>query len=218
MDLTVSSFFHYYMFEPTKADNPVDRTLAMITTVALGILSLGIAHLVCYFAFFNRTVVKVNETTREQGTVDDVYRRIIEMDVDTPSVSSWERSSDDESDSKIDDEVIDEALSQPGVPDQGSPHVMFKLGVDDSDDSEHEGIVSPGDPQKRTAGTSGEIQAVVDRSSPVKRESRLVRFLSERRLKKEKKQKKQKKNGKELNRTHSLKNLFSVFKHRKKLG
>ena len=216
MDLTVSSFFHYYMFEPTKADNPVDRTLAMITSIALGILSLGIAHLVCYFAFFNRTVVKVNETTREQGTVDDVYRRIIEMDVDTPSVSSWERSSDDESDSKIDDEEIDEALRQPGVSDQGSSHVMFKLGVDDSDDSENEGIVPSVEPDKREGEVARVTRKVVDRSSPVKRESRLVRYFSERRLKKEKKRKKHEKNQKELGRTHSLKNLFSVFKHRKK--
>lgn len=46
MSLTVASFFHYYIFHPIDAPKN-ERWAALITSIALGIFSAGIIHLIC---------------------------------------------------------------------------------------------------------------------------------------------------------------------------
>lgn len=59
MSLTVSSFFHYFMFHPEKLPEKQNRIVAMVSTIALGVITLGLTHLICYFALYNRKVVPV---------------------------------------------------------------------------------------------------------------------------------------------------------------
>ena len=59
MSLTVSSFFHYYMFHPEQLPQKQNRIVALASSIALGVITLGLTHLICYFALYNRKVVQV---------------------------------------------------------------------------------------------------------------------------------------------------------------
>ena len=233
MDLTVSTFFHYYMFEPTRAEKPAERLLAMITSVALGILSLGIAHLICYYAFFNRSIVKIDEFQEEQVVVDSVYRRIIDMEMDASiSASSWEQFSDDEvaDDPFIEQDIQDALVEEIDLPSEGeSVHVRFQTAEEPVKETKklfdegtvHEYPVKDNalTPAFKDKGKREEVELSLDgqRVLPHRRESRLVRYLSERRLKRTKSEKMGKtveKQGK-LKRSFSLKNVFHALKHKK---
>jgi hypothetical protein len=207
MDLTVSSFFHYYMFDPVRAEKHTDRILATITTIALGVLSLGIAHLVCYFALYNSRYVKVSEPQEQQGKINDVYRRVIDFNPDDASLSSWEISSNESADDEgVDPFVEDQTEEEPKSADS-SPHVSFKTPQDQAAVSKQKTPLVD-----ENAVNTGRTLAAAHTRLPVRRESRLVRYLSERRLKKEKKGESQKK---ELKRSFSLKNMFHALKRKK---
>ena len=210
MDLTVSSFFHYYMFDPVKAENNTDRILATITTIALGVLSLGIAHLVCYFAFYNSRYIKVSEPQAQQGKIDDVYRKVIDFNPDEASLSSWEISSNESADDEGEDPFVDDPVEEARKNADSSAHVSFKTPRDQAAVSKRK---TPLVDEK--AVNAGHTLAVAHSRLPGRRESRLVRFLSERRLKKDKKEKKEKSQNKELSRSFSLKNVFHALKRKK---
>jgi len=66
MSLTVSSFFQYFMFNPSELPKRHSRLVALVSTVAIGVFTLGLTHLICYLAFYQRRVVPVNsESARE---------------------------------------------------------------------------------------------------------------------------------------------------------
>lgn len=209
MDLTVSSFFHYYMFDPGKAQKNSDRVLAMITTIALGVLSLGIAHLICYLAFYDRHFVILSESSGEQESISQVYRNIIDFNPDEGSVSSWEDSSHE----SVDDEV---KVSFEGHSVQDSRRTGEQLHVTFDILPEQEGS------RALDATSRNSVKENVDRAFsvieprlPIGRNSRLTRCFSEKKLKKAKKREK-KKNQKELRRSFSLKNFFKSLKHKKR--
>lgn len=59
MSLTVSSFFHYFMFHPEQLPQKQNRIVALASSIALGVITLGLTHLICYFALYSRKVVPV---------------------------------------------------------------------------------------------------------------------------------------------------------------
>lgn len=226
MDLTVSSFFHYYMFEPTHAEKPAERVLAMITTIALGILSLGFAHLICYFTVFNRHFKVVDEPDDKQSAVDNLYKRIMDLDLEEiPSASSWEEFSDDEGvDDPFDEKVLQDALDAADhspseisesvhvrfqTPDgevEGSVKIKDHKAVGEFPSCEGSLISSSADIGKREE-TERDIEDAVLKwgTRTTGRESRLVRYLSERKLKRTKSKKRllRTKSEKRLKRTNS---------------
>lgn len=236
MDLTVSSFFHFYMFEPTRAERPAERLLAMISTIALGILSLGIAHLICYYTLFDRTFIKVEQPDEKQSAVDDLYRRIIDLDVEeSPSASSWEQSSDDAGlDDPFDDQVLQDAFDRaeephsavsesvhvrfqtPEASDKGSAKIRDENAVGEFP-SRRGSMILPADDKGKQEEKELEIAQAVRRwgARSGQRESRLVRYISERRLKREKSKKrltrtKSEKMDKKIGKKREMKRSFSL--------
>lgn len=138
MDLTVSSFFHYYMFEPTQAEKPADRIIAMVATIALGILTFGIAQLVCYFTMFNRnfTVVKDLDEKQSETLVEEKAEennRLSSLDLSiTPSVSGRveDGSFNEEDKSQKSVNIAD----GPSLVGNESPHVVFNESDNENKD------------------------------------------------------------------------------------
>ncbi len=77
MSLSVSSFFEYYIFHPIDAPKNNDRWAALITTIALGILTLGFLHFICAFASYNRKFVLVKDQNEVEKQTTDVFGKMI---------------------------------------------------------------------------------------------------------------------------------------------
>lgn len=90
MTLSVSTFFKYYIFHPELAPSKGDRVIAMITTIALGFLTFGITHLICYAGFYhnfkNRNLTIKEENTDENRKVTRVYEEIIDSNEETTTL------------------------------------------------------------------------------------------------------------------------------------
>jgi len=76
MGLTVDTFFRYYIFHPLKAKNEEEQRVALITSVVLGILSVGIIHIVCsFFSMSNRKIQLSTTPSEREAAVGNVFQR-----------------------------------------------------------------------------------------------------------------------------------------------
>ncbi len=56
MELGVHNFFRYYIFNyNAKELNKKEQNIAKITSIALGILTFGFAHLICLITLYDRS-------------------------------------------------------------------------------------------------------------------------------------------------------------------
>jgi hypothetical protein len=70
VNLNVSNFFHYFILHPkSKMLDERDQFKAKVSSIALGVLTLGICHLVCAIAFRNYKVLPPG------GKVSQLYTR-----------------------------------------------------------------------------------------------------------------------------------------------
>lgn len=81
MSLTVSSFFNYFIFHPEKLPEKQNRIVALVSSIALGVITLGLTHLICYFALYNREVVPVQakEAKVEDQKAQSIARQELEV-------------------------------------------------------------------------------------------------------------------------------------------
>ncbi len=88
MTMSVSSFFQFYMFYPEKASTMRDSIIAMISTIALGVFSFGLAHLFCYVRYstllFDKKVIHKEEHTEEEEKVNSIFDQAIHSTNNTP--------------------------------------------------------------------------------------------------------------------------------------
>lgn len=86
MSLTVSSFFHYFMFNPRELPEAQSRTVALISSLAIGIFTLGLTHLFCYIAFYQHRF-----TPLKTGSASSVDRKVRDVVIPEISVSGEEQ-------------------------------------------------------------------------------------------------------------------------------
>lgn len=73
MDLTVRTFFDYYIFHPLNAPSQRDRVVSLVATVALGIFSFGIVHLICAVKLQHRNIEQKSEKNEQEVKVSEVF-------------------------------------------------------------------------------------------------------------------------------------------------
>ncbi|HEY4832311.1 MAG TPA: hypothetical protein VIH61_07115, partial [Waddliaceae bacterium] len=85
MGLSVNNFFHYYIFHwNARGLTEKERSIAKITSIVLGIFTLGLAHLICRMALYNRSF-KIKRSSDEPKT-SDVSAKILNL-TKTPSLT-----------------------------------------------------------------------------------------------------------------------------------
>lgn len=90
MSLTVSSFFNQYIVQPFEAETVRDRAMALVASIALGVIALGVVHVVCglrlWCAKKKNVVEEVDEKMvtifRREVSPDQVKRSAEEGDAD----------------------------------------------------------------------------------------------------------------------------------------
>src|SRR5687768_15516489 len=71
MEITNKQFFSHYIFHPlSKGLSSSDKARALASSIALGIFTLGICHLVCAIKYRNRTFQKEKQPDRAIARVN----------------------------------------------------------------------------------------------------------------------------------------------------
>jgi hypothetical protein len=76
--MTISSFFQYYIFHSNRAPSKQSEILSLITSVALGILTLGLIHIFCFAVLYNRKIAQVINKTEEDKKTTEVFQNTVD--------------------------------------------------------------------------------------------------------------------------------------------
>ncbi len=82
MKLTLKTFFSDLIFHPSQADTKRDKAISLIATIACGVFSLGICHLVCAikrYCFTSKQKDQLNEQDKKILKVRDAKLKNEEM-------------------------------------------------------------------------------------------------------------------------------------------
>lgn len=81
MRLDFTEFFKYFIIHPDSKllENKADRTTALISSIAVGILTLGLCHLICALVFRSYTPLDPGTCTKES----DVFKKTLKNDQQT---------------------------------------------------------------------------------------------------------------------------------------
>jgi hypothetical protein len=214
VDLTIRSFFHYYMFEPVQAEKPAERLLAMVSTIALGILSFGLVHLICYYTMFERSYLVVKEPTGQEAKAEQVFQREMSREEDSRSISSsWDDSLEDSAEDPFAPNVPDNSeKDEVDVPKQ--VHFLIEEEIVPSFHKEsrlREEVLYPS-PHSSINKTESKIIKSETSGGASKKSKRLHRYFSRKCLTEENEKESKKKKPV---RTFSVKNLFHRSKQEK---
>ena len=85
MELTVSSFFKYYIFHPMEQKKRSDRLIALTSSIALGVLTLGVSHLIVYTAIYQKNFTVVKEANQRDQKVKELFKQKVAKEEEEPS-------------------------------------------------------------------------------------------------------------------------------------
>lgn len=89
MDLSVSSFLRCYMFHPEKLPDQ-QRSSALVMSIVLGILTVGLCHLIARITLYDRNVKAIDRSQTSNihtiHTIEAVQQKVLQMSSDKSSV------------------------------------------------------------------------------------------------------------------------------------